>query len=159
MARLRDVGLAIDHLCAQDGLGFLPVVAEAAERVARRHGILGLRIAVERPTLAWASDLRRGLGTAAFAALAWLSRRQLGARRFGPQSWGFFERDRLDEVRVLEILGRLGPGTHEIVCHPALEGELDQAARDSEAFALTSGRVRSVIMDRQIELCRWADLF
>jgi len=33
------------------------------------------------------------------------------------------------------------------------------APRNSEAFALTSARVRAVLNDRQIELCRWADLF
>jgi len=159
VSRLRDFGFAVDHLCGKDGLGFLPIVAQAQEKVAKRHGILGLRMAVEKPTLAWTSDLRRGMGTAAMAAMAWLSRRELGARRHGPQSWGFFETGRLDEVRILEILGRLGAGSHEIICHPDLDDDLQSAPRNSEAFALTSARVRAVLGDRQIELCRWKDLF
>ena len=159
VSRLRDLGLAIDHLCSKDGLGFLPVVAQAQEKIARRHGIPGLRVAVEKPTLAWASDPRRGVETAAMAAMAWISRRDLGARRHGPQSWGFFEAGRLDEVRILEILGRLRPGSHEIVCHPDLDGDVQSAPRNSEIFALTSARVRAVLADRQIELCRWSDLF
>jgi predicted glycoside hydrolase/deacetylase ChbG (UPF0249 family) len=159
VSRWRDLGLAIDHLCSKDGLGFLPIVAQAQEKVARRHGIPGLRVAVEKPTLAWASDLKRGLGTAAMAAMAWLSRRDLGARRHGPQSWGFFETSRLDEIRILEILGRLGLGSHELICHPDLDADLPGAPRDSEAFALTSARVRAVLADHQIELCRWQDLF
>lgn len=159
VARLRDMGLALDHLAAQEGLGFLPMVAEAAERVARRHAIPGLRVAVERPTLAWTSDPRRGLGTAALGVLAWLSRRNLGARKFGPQTWGFFERGRLDEVRILEILGRLTAGSHELICHPDLDGDLSSAPRDSEPYALASRRVRAILEDRQIELCRWSDLF
>lgn len=159
VSRLRDLGLAIDHLCSKDGLGFLPVVAQAQERVARRHGIAGLRVSVERPTLAFAAEPRRGLETAAMAAMAWVSRRDLGARRHGPQSWGFFESGRLDEVRILEILGRLGAGSHELICHPDLTGDLASTPRDSEAFALGSARVRSVLLDRQIELVRWADLF
>jgi predicted glycoside hydrolase/deacetylase ChbG (UPF0249 family) len=118
VARLRDLGLVIDHLCARGSVGFLPVVAQAMESVARRHGIAGLRTAVERPTLTWTADLPRGLATAALGAMAWYSRRQLGARRHGPQSWGYFERGRLDEIRILEILGRMGPGSHEIVCQP-----------------------------------------
>ncbi len=163
VSRLRDTGLPIDHLCSKDGLGFLPVIAQAQEKVARRHGIPGLRVAVEKPTLAWAAEPRRGMETAAMAAMAWFSRRDLGARRHGPQSWGFFESDRLDEVRILEILGRLGPGSHELICHPDLaadlEGDLASAPRNSEVFALVSTRVRAVLADRQIELVRWADLF
>ncbi len=159
VGRLRDAGLVIDHLAVQDDLGFLPMIAEQSARVARRHGIAGLRVTVERPTLAWVSDPRRGLGTAALGALAWVGRRQLGTHRHGPQSWGCFEQGRLDEVRILEILGRLGPGCHELICHPELEGDLAQAPRHGEAFALTSTRVYEVVKHRQIELCRWTDLF
>jgi len=159
VARLRDLGITIDHLCSRAGLGFLPVVAQAQEKVARRHGIPGLRMSVEKPTLAWTSDVRRSFETAALAAAAWFGRRELGARRHGPQSWGFFESGRLDEIRILEILGRLGSGSHEIICHPDLDAGLEGVARNSEAFALTSGRVRAVLTDRHIELCRWSDLF
>jgi predicted glycoside hydrolase/deacetylase ChbG (UPF0249 family) len=161
VARLRDLGLTIDHLCVKGDLGFLPVVACAMEHVARRHGIAGLRMAVERPTLAWAADPTRGMATAMLGAMAWLSRRQLGSRRHGPQSWGYFERGRLDEIRILEILGRMGPGSHEIICQPDLDvapQELSPPAR-GEVAALTSSRVRVAIASRNIELCRWSDLF
>jgi predicted glycoside hydrolase/deacetylase ChbG (UPF0249 family) len=159
VARLRDLGLHIDHLCARGSVGFLPVVAQAIENVARRHGIAGMRTAVERPTLAWAADLPRGLATAALGAMAWYSRRQLGARRHGPQSWGYFERGRLDEIRILEILGRLGPGSHEIICQPDLDPASQEPPARGEVVALTSGRVREALTTRHIELCRWSDLF
>jgi predicted glycoside hydrolase/deacetylase ChbG (UPF0249 family) len=159
VARWRDLGLVIDHLCAQGGVGFLPVVAQAMEKVARRHGIAGLRTAVERPTLAWTSDVPRGLATAALGALSWYSRRQLGARRHGPQSWGYFERGRLDEIRILEILGRLGPGSHELICQPDLDPAGQAPPRRGEVDALASARVREALASRRIELCRWADLF
>jgi len=159
IARLRDLGLVIDHLCARGGAGALPVVAQAMEKVARRHGIAGLRTAVERPTLAWAADPSRGLATAALGALAWYSRRQLGARRHGPQSWGDFERGRLDEIRILEFLGRMGPGSHEIICQPELDSASDVPPPRSEVAALTSTRVREALTRRHIELCRWSDLF
>ena len=159
IARLRDLGLVIDHLCARGCVGVLPVVAQAMESVARRHGIAGLRTAVERPTLAWAADLPRGLATAALGTMAWYSRRQLGARRHGPQSWGDFERGRLDEIRILEILGRMGPGSHEIVCQPELDSASDKPPLRSEVSALASTRVREALTRRHIELCRWSDLF
>jgi predicted glycoside hydrolase/deacetylase ChbG (UPF0249 family) len=159
VARLRDLGLSLDHLCARGSVGFLPVVARTMESVARRHGIAGLRTAAERPTLAWAADPRRGLATAALGAMAWYSRRQLGARRHGPQSWGYFERGRLDEIRILEILGRLGPGGHEIICQPDLDPAMHEPPARGEVVALTSTRVREALKSRHIELCCWSDLF
>jgi predicted glycoside hydrolase/deacetylase ChbG (UPF0249 family) len=163
VARLRDLGLAIDHLNTRDHLGFLPIVAHAVENVARKHGIPGLRMAVEKPTLAWAAELPRGLATGALGGLAWFTRRQLGPRRHGPQTWGYLESGRLDEVRILEIIGRLGPGCHEIICQPEIDGQpkpVSQGAPPrSEVPALTSPRVREAIARRNIELCRWRDLF
>ena len=78
--------------------------------MARRHGIGAIRSAIETPTLSWVTDPRRGLKAGVLTGLGWLTRRQLGARRHSAQSWGYVESGRLDEVRVLEIIGRLGPG-------------------------------------------------
>lgn len=156
VARLRDAGLTIDHLDTHQNVGFMPVVGRAVENVARRHGIAGVRTAMERPTLAWLTELRRGLTTAALGGLAWFNRRQMGALRHGPTSWGYFERGRLDEIRILEILGRLGPGVHELICAPRAE---DDVQVTGELAALQSARVRDGLARRGITLCRWADLF
>jgi predicted glycoside hydrolase/deacetylase ChbG (UPF0249 family) len=164
VARVREAGIAVDHLDTHHHLGFLPVVGRAVEQVARRHGIAGIRSAVERPTLAWVTDPRRGIEAGLLTGLAWLTRRQLGARRHGPQSWGYVESGHLDEIRILEIIGRLGPGLHEIICHP---GEEDAAAgenppryqRTAELASLTSAKVRRGITQRGVALCRWGDLF
>jgi chitin disaccharide deacetylase len=156
VSRLRDAGLSIDHLDTHQNVGFMPVVGRAIERVARRHGIAGVRTAIERPTLAWMTELRRGLATAALGGLAWFNRRQMGALRHGPTSWGYFERGRLDEIRILEILGRLGPGVHELICAPRAE---DDTQVSGELAALSSPRVREGLARRGITLCRWADLF
>jgi chitin disaccharide deacetylase len=158
VARWRDVGLAIDYLCTKDDLGVLPMVGLAVEKVARRHGIACMRTAVEKPTLTWTSDLSRGLQTAALGAMAWYSRRQLGARRHGPQTWGHFEAGRLDEIRVLEIIGRLGPGSHELVCQPDLDPSAHSVPARSELQALTSTRVHEALGRRGIKLCRWSEL-
>lgn len=153
LGRLRETGLAIDHLDTRMHLGFLPAVGRVVEAVARRHGVPGIRMAVERPALAWVGEIPRALIATALGGLAWLTRRQLGVLRHGPQTWGFVESGHLDEIRILEILGRLGPGLHELICHPIEDG----AGR--EVKALTSPLVRQAIAQRQIELCRWADLF
>jgi predicted glycoside hydrolase/deacetylase ChbG (UPF0249 family) len=164
VARVREAGIAVDHLDTHHHLGFLPVVGRAVEAVARHHGIAGIRSAVERPTLAWVTDPRRGIAAGVLTGLAWLTRRQLGARQHGPQSWGYVESGRLDEIRILEIIGRVGPGLHEIICHP---GEEDAAAgedppryqRTAELASLTSAKVRRALAQRGVSLCRWGDLF
>lgn len=165
VARIRDAGLTVDHLDTHHHLGFLPVVGRAVEAVARRHGIAGIRSAVERPTLAWVTDPRRGVEAGLLTGLAWLTRRQLGARRHGPQSWGYVESGHLDEIRILEIVGRLGPGPHELICHPGeAEAEgypIDHTARyqrTEELASLTSAKVRRALERRNVELCRWGDL-
>jgi predicted glycoside hydrolase/deacetylase ChbG (UPF0249 family) len=171
-ARLCDAGLRIDHLDTRFHIGFLPVVGRAVETVARRHGIPGIRMAMEQPTLAWIVETPRGLMAAALGGLGWWTRRKLGALRHGPQTWGYVESGRLDEVRILEIIGRLGPGSHELICHPAeattarsAERAASHAASDGwadparELRALTSPIVRHALAVRGVALCRWADLF
>ena len=58
-------GLRPDHLNTQHHIGFIPPVGLAVEAVARRHGIPGLRSAVEEPTLTWLTELPRGAVAAA----------------------------------------------------------------------------------------------
>jgi predicted glycoside hydrolase/deacetylase ChbG (UPF0249 family) len=164
VTRVRAAGIAVDHLDTHHHLGFLPVVGRAVETIAARHGVAGIRSAVERPTLAWATDPRRGFEAGLLTGLAWLTRRQLGARRHGPQSWGYVESGRLDEVRILEIIGRLQPGIHELICHP---GEEDDAPNEKsgryqrtvEIEALRSPKVRRALESRSVTLCRWGELF
>jgi predicted glycoside hydrolase/deacetylase ChbG (UPF0249 family) len=158
VSRWRDAGLRVEHLCSEAVPGSLPIVAAAVENVARKHRIPGLRILGERPTLAWTANVPRGLATAAIGALGWYNRRRMGALRHGPQTWGHFEGDHMDEIRLLEILGRLGPGSHEILCSPDLD-ESERSPGDRDRMALRSPRVREAIARRGIELCRWADLF
>lgn len=166
VSRIRDAGLAVDHLDTHHHLGFLPVIGRAVEAVARRHGIPGIRSAVERPTLAWVTEPRRGVEAGILTGLAWLTRRQLGALRHGPQSWGYVEAGHLDEIRILEIIGRLGPGPHELICHPGeddpdahLVEEPGRYQRTAELASLTSEKVRRAVGQRSITLCRWGDLF
>ena len=87
------------------------------------------------------------------SGLAWLGRRRMGTLRHGPRTWGYLESGRLDEVRILEILGRLGPGAHELICHPGA------GLPDHEGDALSSSKIKKAIADRGIVLGRWRDLF
>jgi predicted glycoside hydrolase/deacetylase ChbG (UPF0249 family) len=166
--RALEAGVKPDHLNTQHHVGFIPPVGLALEAVARRHGIQGVRSAVEQPTLTWLAELPRGGLAAVLSGLSWLTRRKMGTLRHGPQSWGYVESGQLDEVRILEIMGRLGPGGHELICHPA---ETDDPApglgllpgvryrRARELAALTSPIVVQAVARRGIRLCRWQDLF
>ena len=158
VARVRDAGITIDHLDTHHHVGFLPVVGRTVEAVAKKYGIAAIRSEIETPTLSWVTDPRRGLKAGVLTGLNWLTRRQLGVRRHSAQSWGYVESGRLDEVRVLEIIGRLGPGTHELICHP---GEEQSPFYDytGELTALTSAKVRRALGQRGVTLCRWGDLF
>ena len=162
--RVRAAGIAIDHLDTHHHLGFLPVVGRAMEAAARRHGIAGIRTLFEKPTLSWVTEPTRGLEAGLLTGLGYLSRRSMGMLRHGPQSWGYVESGHLDEIRILEIIGRLGAGDHELICHPS---ETDMPARDAEGrpyqgaeelAALCSDRVRGALQRRGITLCRWKDL-
>lgn len=162
--RVLDAGIRPDHLDTHHHLGFLPPVGQALEAAARRHGISGIRTAVERPTMAWIAEPRRGLEAGALAGLSWFLRRRMGTLRHGPRSWGFVEIGQLDEVRILEIIGRLDPGPHELICHPSDEDDARPAGaegryhRVAELRALCSPKVRSALQRRSVTLCRWADL-
>jgi len=155
VGRLRDAGLTLDHLSTRHHIGFLPTVGRAVEAVARRHGIAGIRMAMERPTLAWVAQVPRALMATALGGLAWLTRRQMGLLRHGPQSWGYVASGHLDEIRILEIIGRLAPGSHELICRPLAVGD----APNPDLVALVSPRVRHALGRRGIELCRWSELF
>jgi predicted glycoside hydrolase/deacetylase ChbG (UPF0249 family) len=169
VVRARAAGLRLDHLNTQHHLGVIPHVGLAVEAVARRHGIPGVRSAVEEPTLAWMGELPRGAVAVLLGGLAWFTRRRMGSLRHGPATWGYVEDGQLDEVRILEIVGRLRSGSHELICHP---GEFDEPPppplaalgggrryRARELAALTSPLVRQAIERRGIRLCRWSDLF
>jgi predicted glycoside hydrolase/deacetylase ChbG (UPF0249 family) len=165
--RYRDLGLSIDHLDTYLHLGFLPMVAEAMERVATRHRIASVRTRMEPPHLTWVVEFQRGLPLALLSTAGWFAKRRLGARRHGAQVWGYAESGDLGRMRLLEILGRLGPGIHELICHPgetaeeclAISGRVQRFDKPGELAALTSQVIREAVSTRNIALCRFDDLF
>lgn len=165
--RLLDAGFELDHLDTFLHLGFLPPVALALERVAQQLRIGAIRSAMEEPTLTWFADVQRGLPLAFLGSLSYLSRKRLGALRHGAQSWGFAEGGNLGRMRIVEILGRLGPGIHELICHPGiapqdsltLAGGRRMFERRLEMEALCDPKIRQALARRGIALCRFRDLF
>ena len=165
--RLLKAGFGLDHLDTYLQLGFLPPVADALERVAQELRIRTIRSAIEGPTLSWFADLKKGLPMAMLGAFGYLSRRRMGAIRHGAQSWGLAESGGLSATRFLEILGRMGPGVHELICHPGLEpqesltllGKRQIFERRMELEVLCDPQTKSWLAQRGVELCRFKDVF
>jgi predicted glycoside hydrolase/deacetylase ChbG (UPF0249 family) len=77
---------------------------------------------------------------------------------------GLADTGRLDEARLLRLLGRLPAGTSELVCHPG-SGDAAIASAypwgfrwDAEAAALTSPVVREALARERIQLVTYKDL-
>lgn len=165
--RLLDAGIVLDHMNTYLQLGFLPAISEAMERVAQQLRIRTIRSAMEGPSLSWFTDAQKGVPLAVMGALAYLSRRRLGAIRHGAQSWGLAESGNLGRLRLLEVLGRMGPGVHELICHPGLaptktltlSGQRRVFERRLELETLCDPQVRVWLQQRQIVLCRFKDVF
>jgi len=165
--RLLQAGFELDHLDTYLQLGFLPPVAEALERVAQELRIRTIRSAIEGPTLSWFTDLKKGLPMAMLGAFGYLARRRMGAIRHGAQSWGLAESGGLNSMRMLEILGRMGPGVHELICHPGtvpqesltLSGNRQVFERRMELEMLCDPQTKSWMEERGVELCRFKDVF
>ena len=65
---------------------------------------------------------------------------------------------------LLTILGGLGEGTSEIMCHPGYpDSELEKISsyalqREGERMILQDGRIQAYIKDHEINLIRFGDL-
>ena len=159
VARVGDAGLAVSHLDSHQHVHLHPALLPVVIRVARRFGIRALRAASRVMPL-------RGMKPALISLFA---RRGLAqVRRAGLASPDVFvglgDTGRLDEARLLRLVGRLPRGTSELVCHPG-SGDAAIGATypwgfrwDGEAEALTSGTVREALARERIELVSYRDL-
>ncbi len=159
LERLRAAGIALDHVDTHQHIGMWPSVRAIVHRAAARHGIPATRRALAKP-FAWTTRPGRAMAASLLRAL----RRESGDARGAAITWGFEQSGRLNEAALLEIVRRLGPGDHELLCHPGSAAETVPADPTwrydwlGELAALTSPSVRSALSDAGVVLCRWADL-
>jgi chitin disaccharide deacetylase len=75
---------------------------------------------------------------------------------------GVFDSGALDEGRLVKLLGRLPDGDWELMCHPGIAPEQDDAdwqyAWEDELRALCSPRAREVLRTREITLVSYRAL-
>ncbi len=158
--RAREQGATIDHLDVHQHVHLLPGLARIVEALALRLS-LPLRWPSELPRPTW---LRRPSQLAKTAVLSTLGlvRPPRGARRV--KAVGVFDSGGLTEARLIKLLGRLGDGDWELMCHPGLApGTVPEDPDwrydwEAELAALCSPRVRELIRRREITLVSYRAL-
>ncbi len=158
--RAREQGVEPDHLDVHQHVHLLPGMARIVEGLAARLS-LPLRWPAELPRPTWVRRPGAWAKTTVLSALG-LARPAREARRV--RAVGLFDSGGLTEGRLLKLLGRLGDGDWELMCHPGLApGAVpeDPAWRydwEAELLALCSPRVRELLRKREITLVSYRAL-
>jgi hopanoid biosynthesis associated protein HpnK len=153
VARVRDAGLDVSHLDSHQHVHLHPALLPVVIRVAQRMGVKAIRAAVRVTPLAGMKPALIGL----FARRG-VSRVRKAGLRCPDVFVGLADTGRLDEPRLLRLLGRLPRGTSELVCHPGSGDAAIGAAYpwgfgwDAEVAALTSPAVREALARERISL-------
>lgn len=159
--RARALGAELDHLDAHQHLHLLPGISGVVEELARDED-LPVRWPRELPAVGWLQSPGAAAKSAVLGALSMVSLRR-PARRLLAR--GAFVSGRLNEARLLDLLGSLEDGDHELMCHPGEEpGTVPEDPTwrygwTAELAALCSPRVRELVRSRGIRLCTYREIF
>ena len=150
------LGLTLDHLDAHKHFHLHPTVLALALRVGREFGLRAVRVPAE-PGL-----------TATRLLTPWLALMRARLRRAGmvcnDQLFGLAHSGRMDEARLLQILGALPAGVTEIYLHPAtvsgaaISPAMSGYRHSDELGALLSPAVRRALSNLGIPLGGYADI-
>lgn len=155
--RVLETGLTVDKLDSHMNVHVLPWNFPLSLRVARRYGIVGIRLPTGEASRS-PSMLLQGLCLTVLARI-----RRGGIRRFGlytPDNFrGSAVSGRLTEEKLLRILQRLRPGVTEIMVHPGENRYISErwpssrrCHHESELAALLSSKVKAFISTSRIHL-------
>jgi len=158
LGRFVRMGLRAGHLDGHCNIHLHPTVLGLVLERGRDWGLRSMRLTRDP----WMLNLRLARGRHGYRAshalvfhlLSMFARRRLRRAGVGhvDRVFGLLQNDRVNEEYVLGLLGRLGPGTHELYCHP------DEGAHREEAEALCSDRVRARVRELGIRLVRHEDV-
>ena len=173
--RVRDAGIAPTHLDGHKHVHMLPGLFEIALRLAKRHQIGAIRVALE------ASSLRAALSTGAKQHPAVVMKQGVQARGLkllardarelaehaGISTADYFcgiaQTGELTREGVEQLVRSLPDGTTELMCHPGyVDAELAksetrlQASRQKEVEILTDTEIRNVVASQGIRLIDYA---
>ena len=150
-------GITVDHLDTHHHLGFLPVVGQAVEAVARSGTASPASAARSKRRRCPGSPTRaRGLKAGVLTGLGWLTRRQLGARATAPQSWGYVESGPPRRGAHPGDHRPARPGRRTSSSATRARSDVARLRRRRRAAALTSAKMRRALGQRGVALCRGA---
>jgi hopanoid biosynthesis associated protein HpnK len=161
-------GLALDHVNVHKHFHLHPTLLSLLLKVGREFGAGAIRL----PREPWWFGGRGGAPLAGPASALLLSpwiglmRRRFRAAGIAhnDQVFGIACSGRMDEERLVEILGRLPPGTTELYLHPATEsgariaGSMHGYRHADELAALLSPRVKAALAASGVATGGYADL-
>jgi chitin disaccharide deacetylase len=169
--KVRGAGIQPTHLDGHKHVHMLPGLFEIALRLAKRHGIGAVRVALEssnlRAALATGKEhrvsvvMKQGVQARGLKLLARDAREQ--ADRMGIATADYFcgiaQTGELTREGVARLLRSLPEGTTELMCHPGfVDAELGksatrlQASRGTEVEILTDTEIRNLVASRGIRL-------
>lgn len=160
--RALDVGLDLDHLDVHLHLDHLPAIARVITALAKRYSLRAERRLSERVRMTEMRNLRRACYACALKVLG--AARRSGAHT-GVTSVGFMHSGHLTEDGLYRLIADLPYGHYELICHPGMDdrdGTCDKRRIKyrprAELDALVAPRIRRLVGERGIRLCRWRDL-
>ena len=169
--RVRDSGIVPTHLDGHKHVHMLPGLFEIALRLAKKHGIAGIRVSHESSKLRAALSageeqrasvlLKQGMQARGLKLLASDAREK--AERSGIATADYFcgiaQTGALTKEGVARLLRSLPEGTTELMCHPGYADEsLRQTAtrlqdsRQKEIEILTDPEIRNLVASQAIRL-------
>jgi hopanoid biosynthesis associated protein HpnK len=162
--RVLDSSLTPTHLDGHQHVHVLPGVAQVVLELARKYGISAVRYPAERVRgymLTNPAHAKRVAEQVAVATLSALS--PLKSLRRADAFAGFYFGGRLNERNLRTVLDHLPPrGTVELMCHPGFEDPQSRYehwgyAWTDEAAALSSPRIRELLVERGVRLIGYRD--
>jgi chitin disaccharide deacetylase len=169
--KVRDAGIQPTHLDGHKHVQMLPGLFEVALRLAKKHGIVAIRVSHEESRLRRALSagakqkgsavMKQGVQARGLKFLARDAHEQ--AERLGIATADYFcgiaQTGELTREGVLRLLEILPEGTTEFMCHPGyVDAELAksatrlQASRQTEVDILTDMAIRNVVASQGIRL-------
>jgi chitin disaccharide deacetylase len=171
IARVREAGIAPTHLDGHKHVHMLPGLFEIALRLAKRHGIGALRVALEesslRAALAVGSRTRGSLAMKQGVQARGLKLLARDAREIAERAGmatadyfcGIAQTGELTREGVAQLLKNLPDGTTELMCHPGyVDADLEksptrlQKSRETELAILTDTGIRNLVASQGIRL-------
>lgn len=154
----RTSGLELDHVNGHLNFHLHPTVFHFLKKDYAVLGIHSMRLTrdpfLENVRMAGGHYFYRSSHAFIFDRLSKRAESSLKRRniRHADATYGLLQNGRITEKYLLRLLADLKPGTWELYCHP------DLGTHHHELDALTSPRVKDLIRERGIVLCRYSDL-